>query len=685
MAEKENDFLKGNRLDQFFKGNSNDIKDASKNLSANVKTIIKNQNTQITSLKSVDKSLKSIDKNVAHLTKALTSMKNVMNAQRKETQKASKKRDTFKRKNYDKENNDLLGGMLAKLDKLASPKAKAGMLAGFGGLLATGGLIGYMMTGKKELLGNVFKGFNYAFKGLKGIFGIGAKLGKGMGSIAKMFGMKTASSAGKAMSKAGSKGAAKKIPVLGAIIGLALGVNKFRKGDIVGGLLEIGSGAASIVPGAGTAVSVMLDLYLMKRDLTMSKEDKAGESKQMMDFWSKHENLRMIPGVGSIVALVEGVKLWQNGDKMKALEEFAYAVPGVAQIVGIGKGLFSIAEGFSAKKNTKAMAKKNDATLKKRGSDAYGRMLGKLTPDQRKELGRLRKEGGYSPSAQTARHLMHKMGLSDTDAEPTRGDAMSSGEYKIMGISASGIPSVGGLGEGERSDTSDAYYLYKPWNPKLNGIRGDVWNNFMGMATEYYGQTGKKIQINSGFRDTAKQWELWRQYEKDKAAGKNPSPVAYPGRSMHEYGYALDINSDTANDIASRGIMDKWGFDRPVKRGTPKWEPWHIEPKGLKYKKIQSGIGVQGADSPTAPKSTPADALTPVNVSGSGLPSDASSGNLPQGTIARKVTANNPVNVVLSPKDIETLANAFGKQLSKNSKQGNGPIPANTGSPRSNL
>ncbi len=81
-------------------------------------------------------------------------------------------------------------------------------------------------------------------------------------------------------------------------------------------------------------------------------------------------------------------------------------------------------------------------------------------------------------------------------------------------------------------------------NPILSG-------RLLGMAEEYGKVTGKKIQVNSAFREPA------------------------GGSSMHNHGLAVDINSGTANELEKLGLMRKYGFTRPVGG-----EAWHIEQAG---------------------------------------------------------------------------------------------------------
>lgn len=71
---------------------------------------------------------------------------------------------------------------------------------------------------------------------------------------------------GKAFQKAGLKAGLKKIPLLGLGVGAFFAAQRAMKGDMIGAGLELASGAASLVPGAGTAASIGVDGVLAARD-----------------------------------------------------------------------------------------------------------------------------------------------------------------------------------------------------------------------------------------------------------------------------------------------------------------------------------------------------------------------------------------------------------------------------------
>lgn len=92
-------------------------------------------------------------------------------------------------------------------------------------------------------------------------------LGKVFGKTAVKAGSKVAGkTAVKAGSKAAGKSVLKKIPLLGAVAGLGFGAMRLMEGDWKGALGEVASGAASTIPGVGTAASLAIDAGLAIRD-----------------------------------------------------------------------------------------------------------------------------------------------------------------------------------------------------------------------------------------------------------------------------------------------------------------------------------------------------------------------------------------------------------------------------------
>jgi len=118
-----------------------------------------------------------------------------------------------------------------------------------------------------------------------------------------------------------------------------------------------------------------------------------------------------------------------------------------------------------------------------------------------------------------------------------------------------------------RSGENVSQYVKLTNRSKLEGLNPVMHNRFNGMAQEYGELTGQSIQVNSGYRSMEEQARLH---------ASNPQKAAPPGRSLHEFGLAVDINSSDADKAEKLGLMKKYGFTRPVGGET-----WHIEPSGI--------------------------------------------------------------------------------------------------------
>jgi len=119
--------------------------------------------------------------------------------------------------------------------------------------------------GGGELFGRMFGSKVLANKiGRRGVARMGTRAAAAVGGkgAAKFMGKAT----GKAFAKAGLKSGLKKIPLLGLGVGAFFAAQRAMKGDILGAGLELASGAASMIPGAGTVASLGVDGVLAARD-----------------------------------------------------------------------------------------------------------------------------------------------------------------------------------------------------------------------------------------------------------------------------------------------------------------------------------------------------------------------------------------------------------------------------------
>jgi D-alanyl-D-alanine carboxypeptidase len=121
-------------------------------------------------------------------------------------------------------------------------------------------------------------------------------------------------------------------------------------------------------------------------------------------------------------------------------------------------------------------------------------------------------------------------------------------------------------------------------NVNLDGLQPGVRTNLEAMAGEYERMTGKKLPINSAFRSIEDQARLYRTMPPGKAAP--------PGSSLHNFGYAFDTNSSTGEELDKLGLLNKFGFSRPIPS-----EKWHVQPAGMAVSAAKNGLF--SADAPT--------------------------------------------------------------------------------------
>lgn len=122
--------------------------------------------------------------------------------------------------------------------------------------------------------------------GKRGAQRVGTRLaakygGKAAAKTVGKYGAKTAAKIGlggaaKIGAGAIAKSAGKKIPLVGLGLGAIFAAQRALEGDFVGAGLELASGAASTVPGIGTAGSIGIDAALAARDMGMTPFAKGG-------------------------------------------------------------------------------------------------------------------------------------------------------------------------------------------------------------------------------------------------------------------------------------------------------------------------------------------------------------------------------------------------------------------------
>lgn len=155
--------------------------------------------------------------------------------------------------------------------------------------------------------------------------------------------------------------------------------------------------------------------------------------------------------------------------------------------------------------------------------------------------------------------------------------AMSSVKTTANGI----LSKMGGMVPTSAGPVSDNLAFSS--NVDLKNLNADTLTRLNGMADEYYAMTGKRLRITSGYRSIEKQAELYSKPH-------TPGFVAMPGKSMHNYGLAIDIDGgnkgwakNQASELDKLGLLSKYSFHRPVSK-----EAWHVEDNTVNRSQVQS-------------------------------------------------------------------------------------------------
>lgn len=127
-----------------------------------------------------------------------------------------------------------------------------------------------------------------------------------------------------------------------------------------------------------------------------------------------------------------------------------------------------------------------------------------------------------------------------------------------------GKTATGSLKDGKEADQ----YITYAKGATLEGLIPEFKTQLRGMIQEYGELTGKKVQINEGYRSYEEQVRMKKKY------GAN---AATPGSSVHGSA-AADIQTVDVNAMEKLGLMKKYGFTRPVRKKNGDPEGWHIEP-----------------------------------------------------------------------------------------------------------
>ena len=233
----------------------------------------------------------------------------------------------------------VLGGLAALVQGLMTDGPLKGLLK----ILAKGGIIGgiklFASTAAKSLKGfgkqfakimpkNLFKNVITAAKGFLG--SIGKFLLKPFAKIAGKGGGKALfGTIGKLFMKF-LKPVLKRIPGIGSLISWGFAISRFKSGDLVGGLIDVASGIATLFPGIGTGIGIGLDVLNAFLDTKKGNEEVKPEGAPggIGAFFGKIKDkvMNSFP-IKNLVEFYSGVGKVFTGNFKEGFHQMAMALP----------------------------------------------------------------------------------------------------------------------------------------------------------------------------------------------------------------------------------------------------------------------------------------------------------------------------------------------------------------------
>lgn len=145
---------------------------------------------------------------------------------------------------------------------------------------------------------------------------------------------------------------ARRLPIIGTIIDFGSAISRIMKGDFIGGVIDLASGVATLVPGIGTVISIGLGFLNAARDLSGQTEDaKAGKASKegnifalmtqaAVKFGSKFlPKLKFLPIIGSLFSFASAYNHFKSGKVVQGILDVVAGVagffPGVGTVISL--------------------------------------------------------------------------------------------------------------------------------------------------------------------------------------------------------------------------------------------------------------------------------------------------------------------------------------------------------------
>ena len=201
------------------------------------------------------------------------------------------------------------------------------------------------------------------FKAMKG-----GKLGKILASLAKGIGGR--------LLKFG-----RFIPVIGSLFSFGFGIARWKKGEYIPAIFEFASGILNLLPfGVTNIASMIIDGALLLYDLNKAKKEKEGVDPTggQFDMWGKIKNFAVnLPGIQNIISLGKGIGAVFRGEWAEAGQHFLEAIPVVGNII---YWLAKAGDGSVAEGTGKVLGKAGDffATVKDKFFEIFKNIINSI-------------------------------------------------------------------------------------------------------------------------------------------------------------------------------------------------------------------------------------------------------------------------------------------------------------------
>lgn len=127
------------------------------------------------------------------------------------------------------------------------------------------------------------------------------------------------------------------IPVIGSLFSFGFGIARWKKGEYIPAIFEFASGILNLLPfGVTNIASMIIDGALLLYDLNQAKKEKEGidPTGGQFNMWGKIKEFAMkLPGIQNIISLGKGIGAVFRGEWAEAGEHFNAALPFVGSVI----------------------------------------------------------------------------------------------------------------------------------------------------------------------------------------------------------------------------------------------------------------------------------------------------------------------------------------------------------------